>query len=235
LQDASNALFRSSALPSTDMSNPTDVSVAASAAPSLVNHHDNSSVSEKKSVKLLSRVKAISSFQSLSRQSDSDGDEKQVIAQELAKVRALLSETRGFSSLDEGQLDHLLKSGKRCVFTDEQILIKQHDCHVGYFFVLISGSFKYVAESDAEASKSGFISSTQHGNVVGHFGSLYRRVRDSCVYSVSGSIAWRFSLEGVSGRRHRVALCPALTALCPALTALCPALTALCPALTASC
>lgn len=118
---------------------------------------------------------------------------------ELAKVRACILKTRGFSALDDQQIDRLLKSGRRRIFQGEEILIRQSDHDVGYFFVLMGGSMKYVVQHDSEPPKSGLISCSDQGNVVGHFGSLYRRVRDSSVYSVPGAVAWEFSFEGVPG------------------------------------
>ncbi len=120
---------------------------------------------------------------------------------EISKVRACIAKTRGFSSLSDQHLDALVQSGQRNVYDSEEILIVQNDDDVGYFFVLIEGSFKFVVQSDSEALsvKSGVISSTDHGNLVGHFGSLYQRPRDSSVYSVPGAVAWRFSLDGIPG------------------------------------
>ena len=146
------------------------------------------------------RIKAISTFQSLFKRASLTEEEQSVtVDRELAKVRACILKTRGFSALDDQQVEKLLKSGRRRVFQGEEILIRQGDHDVGYFFVLIEGSLKYAVQHDSETPKSGLISCSDHGNVVGHFGSLYRRVRDSSVYSVPGAITWEFSFEGVPG------------------------------------
>lgn len=120
-------------------------------------------------------------------------------------MRAIVMKTRGFSSLDQGNLDKMMRSGLRKAYDKEELLIMQGDTDLSYFFVLIEGCFKFVCVSEPEdgklkkEEKSGLINSGDHGNVVGHFGSLYRRARDSSVYSVAGAVAWRFSFEGVPG------------------------------------
>jgi hypothetical protein len=147
-------------------------------------------------------------------------DHQRLTEAELSKVRACIVKTRGFSTMDQQQLDTLIKSGRRSVYDTQEALIVQNDDNVGYFFVLIEGSFKYVVESDSEVSKSGFISCTDHGNMVGHFGSLYQRRRDSSVYSVPGAVAWRFSLDGIPGAPLRSAsrfLCAIDSVFCIAL------------------
>ncbi len=141
-------------------------------------------------------------------------DQQRLQEAEMSKVRACIAKTRGFSSLGEEQLDLLLRSGQRNVYDSEEILIVQNDTDVGYFFVLIEGTFKYVVQTDSEglSLKSGVISSTDHGNLVGHFGSLYQRPRDSSVFSVPGAIAWRFSLDGIPGALACSSLCRCLSA-----------------------
>jgi hypothetical protein len=145
------------------------------------------------------RLKGASLQSSFNRLGVTAEDHQRQTEAELSKVRACIVKTRGFSTLDQQQLDALIKSGRRSVYDTQEALIVQNDDNVGYFFVLIEGSFKYVVESDSEVSKSGFISCTDHGNLVGHFGSLYQRRRDSSVYSVPGAVAWRFSLDGMPG------------------------------------
>jgi hypothetical protein len=139
---------------------------------------------------------AVSSFSSaLRRTSLTEQDE---LAMELAKVRACIMQTRGFSSLDEKQQEVLFKRGERKVYGKEEVLIVQNDHNVGFFFVLVAGSFKYVVEG--EAPKSGLISCTDgKANVIGHFAPFYRRPRDSFVYSTPGAIGWRFALHDIPG------------------------------------
>ncbi len=154
--------------------------------------------SESQSTKFRSRVKAVSSFQSVFKQASAE-EHKNITEQELAKVRAIIMKTRGFSSLNPQHLEAMIQAGKRKVYDKDELLILQNDCDVGYFFVLLEGSMKFVVRSDSDEPKSGIINCTDHGNVVGHFGSLYQRVRDSSVYSTAGAVAWRFSFEGVPG------------------------------------
>jgi hypothetical protein len=175
-------------------------SAASLASPAVVT--DTQAPSQEHNPKLLAtRIRAISSFQTLFKRASATDEEVKVTSdRELAKVRTCILKTRGFSALDDQQVDRLLASGKRRVFEEEQRLIRQGDFDVGYFFVLIEGSMKYVVDHDSETSKSGLISCSDHGNLVGHFGSLYRRVRDSSVYSVPGAVAWQFSFQGVPGQ-----------------------------------
>jgi hypothetical protein len=149
--------------------------------------------------KLKSRLVAMSSFQSSFRRKSLT--EQEEIELELTKVRACVMQTRGFSSLDVKQQDILFKTGERKMYDNEEVLIVQNDHDVGFFFVLVLGSFKYVVEG--EAPKSGLISCTANGNVIGHFAPFYRRPRDSFVYSTPGSIAWKFSLRNIPGQLTR--------------------------------
>ncbi len=143
-------------------------------------------------------MKSITSLLSLSKHA-SASEQQEIIERELAKVRSIISKTRGFSSLEQQHLDSMIAAGERTAYNKEELLILQNDVDVGYFFVLLEGCLKYIVRSDSEEPKSGLINSTDHGNVVGHFGALYRRVRDSSVYSVAGSVVWKFSFEGIPG------------------------------------
>ncbi len=154
--------------------------------------------SESQSAKFRSRVKAVSAFQSVFKQASAE-EHKNLTEQELAKIRAIILKTRGFSSLNPQHLEAMIQAGQRKVYDKDELLILQNDCDVGYFFVLLEGSLKFVVRSESEEPKSGIINCTDHGNVVGHFGSLYQRPRDSSVYSTAGAVAWRFSFEGVPG------------------------------------